>query len=333
MTNNTPKKDRFIKFATFECATYIGKFIIINLHHTLSSFPSPARPLSIYIGGLLLGTGNFEGTGNLHNYQNVFLFSLVCGIIQLAWVLIFIREDKKACEQSDDIEMKDVNQNYVEEDKSKHLRLTKIFDINNLRELYRTAVKVRPNRGRAQIWLLYLSMCCLMVTDIKSLSILFPYAERVYGWDAKYFSDIKSMFFICQLVGLPLASLILSKILRLNDSKLGIFGIVCYMLSGLCIASILNPTGLYLLFAVSGPANISSLALRSLLSKIASESESGRIFAVLGALEQIFPSFEALVLNMMFKYTLDSYPSATFMFATAFNFIPLYIFFWIDITK
>ena len=216
--------------------------------------------------------------------------------------------------------------------RSDKFEISKMFNINNLKDILRTVTKVRPNNGRLKIWLLYLSMCVLMLTDAKFFSILFPYTEKVYEWDAKKFSDIKSLASIMQTISLPVASAILSTYLQLRDSKLGIIGLILISLEDICIGSIMNPLGLYLLFIIGSPSTLSSLSIRSLLSKIAEESESGKIFALLGALELIFSSLETVVLNTIFQLSIDVFPSLLFQMAVALNFIPIFIFFWIDLT-
>ena len=211
-------------------------------------------------------------------------------------------------------------------------KISKMFEVQNLKDIFRTAIKVRPNRGRAKIWLLLVSNCILVLSDVRFFSILFPYIEKVIGWDAKQISDVKSGVSVLQFFATALVTGILSKYLKLSDTKLGIIGFVFLYMADVCIGSLLSSIGLYLMYVFASPSVITSVAIRSLLSKIATESESGKVFALLGAVEQIFPSLQVLLYNSLFEFTIDFYPSLCFQIATAFNLFPLFVLIWIDLT-
>ena len=317
MTNNTPKKYRFIKFVAWEVSVFI------------------AGPTGVYVGGKLLGTGNYDRS-NLHNYQQVFITSTGCALIAFFWVLFVINENQGTTKSTD---MNSNKQKLDDSDQQKQVHqvcdkfeMSKVFDWKNVRDIYVTSVKVRPNRGRLQIWLLMLSNFVLFLSDGKVLQIVFPFAEKVYNWDAKHFSDIRSLSSIIQIVTMTLIPPFLSTYLKLNESNLGIIGVTSMCLSNIAIGTVIAPLGLYLMYGLGSVAGMAYITVRALVSKIVCESESGKIFALQGALEQIFPTVQALVFSWLFAFTVDWYPSLSFQVCAALNFVQLFIFIWLDLT-
>ena len=194
MSNNTPKKYRYLKFLSWTVAVAI------------------ADPTGIYIGGKLLGTGNYE-TGSLHNYEKVFLASTGCAVVSFFWVLFLVNETHMIEETTD------LNQNDPKSEDnqvSKKFQLSQMFDWRNVVDIFKTAFKARPNRGRIQILFLLLSMCMLNLTEGKVFGIVFPFVEKVYGWNAKHYSDMKSISSILQIVAMAVIPSFLSSYLKLQ---------------------------------------------------------------------------------------------------------------------
>ena len=329
-----------------------------------------AGPLGTYLGGILLGSGTVEPGGQLHDYERVYCWCAVTSITSFFWVLIFINENKKQPDETaslintaeDDLQEYSVNYDTFDNinnnepstlkqaDRCEHrdellvevefrkniytkFTFSKMFDLENIRDVFRTAVKKRPNKGRLQLWLLYLSMATIMLSGVKDFNMLFPFVEEVYDWDAKEFSQIKSMSSIVAVVMTALVSFSLSGFFKVSDTKMGLIGFVSVMFAALSIGSVISPVGLYLMYILGSPSAVASTSIRSLLSKIASDTESGKVFSLLAAIETVVPPTNVLVYNSLFEYTIDFYPSLAFQIAGGLQFIPIFIYLWIDSTR
>ena len=279
----------------------------------------------------------------------MFTISLILSIIGFLWVLIVINENKSSNDENsnlintieeeirENISNNNINNEIIEQKPiktiDKNFKFSKMFDIENLRDVLRTATRIRPNKGRAQIWLLYLTMCITILSDVKNFSILFPFIEEMYGWDATQFSEIKSLASIIEVFSKTVIVLTLSAYFKVTDTKLAIIGFLSILFAALCVGSVIYPIGLYFMYAVGCASGLASIAIRSLLSKLATEGESGKVFSLLAALETIVPPLNVLFYNTLFEYTIGFYPSLCFQIAGALMFIPIFISIWIDLTR
>jgi PCFT/HCP family folate transporter-like MFS transporter 1/3 len=299
--------------------------------------------LGTYIGGQLLGIGYLHPNGQLYNYVTVFTTSIIGLIIAFFWVLFVINEKESDYNENSRV----INSNgekfksYVEKreeqtqqiSSDEKLRMFRVFDFDNVKEVLRTCFKSRPNKGRAQIWLLYLSMCTFMISDVKNSPVLFPYVEQVFHWDAQQFSTIKSIASIASIISYAVIVPALSGLFKVNDTKLGIIGVTAMFFASIALGSLVSPTGIYLCYAFNAATGSFSIAIRSLLSKIVSETEIGKVYSLLAAIETVVPSINSIFYNTIFQYTIDFYPSLCFQVAAVLLFYPLIVFIWIDMTR
>ncbi|XP_054158171.1 uncharacterized protein LOC128956477 [Oppia nitens] len=168
--------------------------------------------------------------------------------------------------------------------------LSKMFDLNNVGDMFATAFKQRPNNGRTLIWLLYLCMCMHVSSTVGHLQVLFPYVEKVYHWDAQQFSNVKSIAAFALILLMAPIAFLMSGVLKVNDTRLAALGFLSNILAGLSIGLINSPVGLYIMYAIGSASCLISIGIRSPLSKLATEAESGKVFSLLAALETIMPT-------------------------------------------
>ena len=104
-------------------------------------------------------------------------------------------------------------------------------------------------------------------------------------------------------------------------------------LADMSIGTLIAPIGIYLMFGLGSIEGMAAVAIQSLLSRTINENESGKIFALVGCLEQLFATIRALLYGWLFKYTIDWYPSLSFQLCATINVVPLIVFMWIDLTR
>ncbi|XP_054158168.1 uncharacterized protein LOC128956474 [Oppia nitens] len=215
-------------------------------------------------------------------------------------------------------------------DSSPRFSIDKLFDIENVRQMFATAFKRRPNNGRQHLWLLYLSMFIINLSSIDLLDPVFPFAEKVYHWDIKQFTIAKSLVTVLVAVTMAPIGWLLSTKLTIQDTKLGILGYVSELASALAIGTIPNCLGFYLMYLLGGASSFRPTATRSLISKLIKPTESGQIFSVSTLFETLAPAVQSLVFNTVFQLTIGWYPSLVFHLAGSLVFVPLAIIIWID---
>ena len=145
---------------------HIIKILIRNL---IKNFIK-AYPIGESLGGYVLVRKSMFQSGEIRNYTLVFLIALIFEIIAFLWIMFMINE-KVAQKQEEKIKMKIMDmKNRVESDSEIELKtdmskedekinpIKLLFDLKNIKEMFRTIVKKRPNKGRLQITLLIISI-------------------------------------------------------------------------------------------------------------------------------------------------------------------------------
>ncbi|CAG2114637.1 unnamed protein product, partial [Medioppia subpectinata] len=269
----------------------------------------------------------------------------LCGqLAALIWVLIVINEkpkepvicivNRELFESSsadvsinEDIEIRSVQS--ISDTVGRHLR--QLFDISNVMDIFHTCVKRRANKVRTQIWLLMLSICCVMLSYMGSMIILWQYVEKLYSWRAKDYSNINSLVTVFTIISMAIIIPVFMKKMKVRDMLLGIIGVVSLLLQCLLRGSWQRPSGLYLSFIAGMFAPISMIAIRSRLSKIIHEDESGKVFSLMATVESIMPTLASVFYTSIFAASIDTYPGLAFEIAAYILLIPLVIFIWIDL--
>lgn len=103
----------------------------------LSIAMSLSGPLGSYVGGQVYG--RFGWTPVLYS-------SFALELLALVWAFVVIKNLPKPEHAKDGLS----------------LRLKNFFQLQNLTESFRNAMKPRPNRGRLQLWCLFGATCCII---------------------------------------------------------------------------------------------------------------------------------------------------------------------------
>ncbi|XP_054159983.1 solute carrier family 46 member 3-like [Oppia nitens] len=303
------------------------------------------QPLGSFIGGQILGDGDDKNVNQLYHYIAVFIVSLCGQLAALGWVLIVVNEQPKEPEvqivNSDLFEASSVTDQSIDSDvmiKStesitdaivKHLR--ELFDISNVIDIFHTCCKHRSHKVRAQIWLLFISIFCVMLSYMGSMIILWQYVEKLFSWSAKKYSNVNSLVTIFTIVSMAIIIPVFMKRYKVRDMLLAIIGVVSLFMQCLMRGSLQRPIGLYLSFIVGMFAPITMIAIRSRLSKIIHEDEVGKVFSLMATVEAIAPTLASVYYSSVFGASIDTYPGLAFQIAAGILLIPLGIFIWIDL--
>ena len=117
----------------------------------------------------------------MRNYSLLFIIAAGTSFVGFVWVLFFLNEKKDRARfyaryrtsENASIEPKD--------DKHDHIThpLKLLFNLENVREIFRTCLKKRDNYVRTQIWLLTLSMAIYIISHIGPIVFMYPFAQKV----------------------------------------------------------------------------------------------------------------------------------------------------------
>lgn len=276
-------------------------------HRTIKFF---LLEMSIFLG-IPLGT---EVGGQLYKfYGYVCVFAVSLGMVTAAflWVLFLVQDSKK----------------YEHHMKIKDL-IKDLFSIENIKNSFHTCIKKRENHVRAQIWLLMISMCCLMMASMGTASIGYFYAQKMYNWTVTQYSDVSAIFSILKAVLVLPLIIILTKVYKVKEPVIGILGAISIMTESI-IKGLATYQWLYYLsnvFAI--PAIMASVAVRSRMSKLVPHEELGRVFFMLAMMESTVPVLGTTSFSQLYNATVGIYPGISYLTASIFVIFPTIVFTW-----
>ena len=153
------------------------------------------------------------------------------------WVVLVINEKPKEVEVAiinrevfeassastsmtgDDAEVAIKSMESIRETVQRHLR--ELFDLNNVVDIFYTCIKPRSHKRRAQIWSLFMSIACVMLSYMGSVIILWQYVEKLFSWSAKYYSNVNSLVTVFTIISMAVIIPVFMKKYKVRDMLLG----------------------------------------------------------------------------------------------------------------
>ena len=163
----------------------------------------------------------------------------------------------------------------------------RLFEVNNVRELFVTLTRKRHHSGRTQIWTLFTMTTFLMFAYMNTTFVLWPYVEKLYSWPPKFYSNVTSIVAVVTLLVMGFTLPIFVRVFKFGDMRLALMGVLSLLAQCTLRGSWQHETGLYLSFICGSLAPLSFIGVRSRLSKIIEDGERGSLFALLAIVEAV----------------------------------------------
>ncbi|XP_015785195.1 uncharacterized protein LOC107362612 [Tetranychus urticae] len=314
ITQRTPSRLRTLRFAILE----LFKFI--------------PNPISTYLGGLILNSKPWIAD-QPRNYIGVFFLSASFSIVGTIWILLSLNDSDQARKlldlngRNDD---RSKSNNEVEEKPAE--TASKIFDLENVKNMIQTCIKKRENGFRARIWhsilALTFTLLCMSETVIE-----FPFAQKVYHWDSAYYSRISPIFMILTAAASSFAIPVLIRRFSITDTKMCLLGFVSLFLSLAVRGLWLSPNGYYVSSFAGILSGLLQISIRAFLARMIKSDEIAQIYSLLSAIEAFAPLLSSLFYTTIFHATISFNPGLVYLIACAFLIYPFCIIVWLDFTK
>ncbi|KAA0199013.1 hypothetical protein HAZT_HAZT002235 [Hyalella azteca] len=188
--------------------------------------------------------------------------------------------------------------------------------MTSLRDTINTCCKRRPCYGRARLWILILTLCCLVIT-YGTVDFLYLYMELRFGWDYSSFVYYTIASMMVDLTGTGLIMFFASYRLGAPDCVLGLVCSVILAASRTALGLATTVSMLFLSSGLSFCGIVPLVVIRSQLSKSVSPEEVGKVFSLVSSVESILPMISLPGFTELFKLTLDYMPGAIFFAAAA----------------
>ncbi|RWS24299.1 hypothetical protein B4U80_13239 [Leptotrombidium deliense] len=269
-------------------------------------------PTGQYIGGIIIRTTPI-GTNSLRNYVGVFIFSLCCYSFCIIWVLVVFR-DKETSEFliDEDANESGESERRIANNQKWYMVPKNIFICENALNTIRTCNKQRPNKKKLQLWMFIMALYTIAIFVYGTGAILFPFTERVFDWDESKFSEVNSINSIIGNLIMITAVFTLAKKFKVKDLRLAVIGATAGLLQTIIRGSLLNEVAFYMSYYVGSLSSLSSIGMRSYISRLVPKDELGKIFSMIASLESTIELVSGIVLSALFRVTVLKGPGILF---------------------
>ncbi|XP_074602727.1 uncharacterized protein LOC141856341 [Brevipalpus obovatus] len=310
----TPEKFRQVRFGMVDFAMHLG-------------FAS-----SMSAGGTILMSSPWFYS-RLRNYLGVYGTSAIVNIVSLVWLVTLMRTSSLGGDQAPKVNQDDQNsreQSAANLNNDKNGEKLKVFD--NLVQMAKTCAKKRENGNHFRLWWCFACVCLSQICVHGEFSVVYQFVQKVYGWDAQYFSNLKTLTTLMPTLGAIIFPIILVNKMKLSDTTIGIIGSYSLIFSCLIKGGFLFPVAFYIGEVVTMSTEMMSIAFRTIAAKLISSDEYGQVFTVLSCMQSSASMSASILYTAIFNNTLDWYPGMVYHIVALMMFMPYLVLIWIDLS-
>ncbi|CAH1972827.1 unnamed protein product [Acanthoscelides obtectus] len=185
------------------------------------------------------------------------------------------------------------------------------FDYNHVVATVKTITKKRRNNRRTYLYCLIIMMS-IYVFQRDEREVMYMYCQLVFNWTLGQFSNFRTFQSALQDAVLLIAMPLMSGLLGWRDTAIAMLGAAAHATARIFYSAANVAYVFYIggVFASFGP--IVAPVIRSMVSKIVSNSEKGKAFSVLSVADNAVPVISGVCYGALYKSTLSSHPSAIF---------------------
>lgn len=181
------------------------------------------------------------------------------------------------------------------------------FDRKHVADTIRTLFRKRSNHCRTFLWTLLIAMFFYTFQrDEKTHTFL--YTRYKFGWNNEQFSNFKVFQSASYLLVLFIATPIMTKLLKLHDTIIAMFGSFCFALARVFFALAEVPELFYVGAAIASIGPVGGPLIRSMASKVLPSAERGKVFAILAVCDNAVPLVSSVLYTQIYNLTLEKFP-------------------------
>ncbi|KAH9398144.1 hypothetical protein TYRP_019150, partial [Tyrophagus putrescentiae] len=203
--------------------------------------------------------------------------------------------------------------------------LQMMFDIKSAQDTIDCFLKPRPHHFRLLIYLCFLVLFNTVLTTSGIHGVFLQFTEKVYNFDTKMYSTFVAVSHIVSTVTLAISSVLLVKILKLDDSALIVLATVSSFCAYVLIGTFASPKAYFAAILIGSLHGYAVICIRTKLSKVIPADEVGKIFCVSCTLEALVPLVSSVIYSFLFSISISTYPTLIYQFSAFIALISLVV--------
>ena len=253
-----------------------------------------------YVVGTTMGAQLYKNVGN---YYVIFGISCLIGVTSILYTIFFVEESVSRSQ----------------EERESH----RFFDLGNIAESLKVAIKPRPQNGRLRILLLIANFSIFMF-PLNTSHFDYMLTQLKFDWTITEYSNYLSVQRIFRMLGLFVLLPICSKALKIQDGIISSSGTLITTAAYMLIA-LGNYAWMMYLSAALQLNSVITVIIRSQCTKSVEVTEIGRIFSVIALGQSLVPMFVVPLFGVIYKATLDTMPGAYLIIVVSLLFLAFLI--------
>ncbi|XP_023012212.1 lysosomal proton-coupled steroid conjugate and bile acid symporter SLC46A3 [Leptinotarsa decemlineata] len=198
--------------------------------------------------------------------------------------------------------------------KSSRGLLSDVFDPKHAIDTFNLMLKKSPGNNRVYISLILLTLFVYSAVVVGEGGMFFSYTQGRFGWTIVEYSHFIFVNTLIHLFGTALAVPLFTKVLNFSDMTILLITIIDKIVSNFVFLFANTSTLLYAAAVVSIVTGVTPIGIRSLATKVVSESDLGKAQSLFGICEALAPAISTPIYNkVIYNNTLETYPSAFFI--------------------
>ncbi|KAK9874853.1 hypothetical protein WA026_005669 [Henosepilachna vigintioctopunctata] len=282
---------------------------------TATMFTHVSLTMGIALSGITYRKLGFYGVYSLSLFM--FVAAIFYGIIMI----------------EDDLSSKNSNGKNGTKMEPKKSFLVDLFDYRHIVNTFAIVFKEGAFTKRLKLCLVMILVLLNVGSYRGELTVMYMFSRRKFTWDELDYSGYNTYHSVTQMLGASLCLAIFVNWMKVDDATLGMIGMSSKIVG--CFASALAPTPLYFyLAALTEIFNGSShIAMRSIMSKLVSADELGKMFSIFGLCEALTPLLCGPLYSFVYHQTIDVFPGAFYFVSALLHTGALFIFLWLYLLR
>ncbi|XP_068222784.1 lysosomal proton-coupled steroid conjugate and bile acid symporter SLC46A3-like [Palaemon carinicauda] len=277
-------------------------------------------PLGTLIGALIIK----------HASYNVALALVLLAYILAVVYVIFLIKESHGPFAKKELLRKGSFKGQVGQDSKEPVTISRMikdfFNWRRVVESFKTALKKREGNTRFIILIIIASN---MIRRAARGFFMYMFVRQALQWNATDYGYWTTYRNLLAALGSLFLIPLLTKLCDIKDTTLVVVGSLSMVAEYICYGLVMNKSLFFLLWL--GPvagliSNASTIAFRSMPTKLVGSNEKGRISAVSSAMNGLMPMVGYAVYSPVYYKTVDSFPSAQFFVGGSFNLLILVVF-------
>jgi len=268
-------------------------------------------PAGFFFGMSLSGPIK-EKIGFIGNFSLGLTFALLC----MFYAIFFVKDSRQNRPQEVQEYLDMVEK--MEGKKEKKGGLRAMFDIQNVKDGFKTVFRKRDNNLRSFIIMLTIAFLLeIMLTNGKG-PITYLYFRRKFSWDMSQFGSYIGIYGFVSIFAQFVVVPFLSQKMKLHDTTIGMLAIVGCIIQSIMLC--FTPSGseyswmIYVGSLFSFLSGSITTCTRSLTTKCVGPMEVGKVFSIMGALQAMVPLVAGPMYAFMYRETVETFPGMYLLF-------------------